>query len=80
VPVQFSTDAELQLHLKTADRSINEVVLRNLLIEILQQDPRPAYQQTDSERIYGMKISGFNVRWRYLTALDSVTIEVIDVD
>lgn len=37
-----------------------------LLIEqVLAQDPKPAYQKPDPQRIYGMQLCGFNLRWRY---------------
>jgi tRNA-Thr(GGU) m(6)t(6)A37 methyltransferase TsaA len=37
-----------------------------LLIEqVLSQDPKPAYQQPDPQRIYGMQLCGFNLRWSY---------------
>lgn len=40
--------------------------LKQMLIEILQQDPRPAYQKkTVSDKVYGMKFLNFNVRWKY---------------
>ncbi|MCX2831467.1 tRNA (N6-threonylcarbamoyladenosine(37)-N6)-methyltransferase TrmO [Microbulbifer thermotolerans] len=36
-----------------------------LIRQVLQQDPKPAYQTPDPERIYGMRLCGFNLRWRY---------------
>ncbi|MFC3114472.1 tRNA (N6-threonylcarbamoyladenosine(37)-N6)-methyltransferase TrmO [Cellvibrio fontiphilus] len=39
--------------------------LAQLLTQILQQDPRPQYQQPDPERIYGMKLLDLDIRWRY---------------
>ncbi len=46
---------------------------RKALIEVLSQDPRPSYQN-DPERIYGMKFSGFEIRFSVngdiLTVLD----------
>jgi tRNA (adenine37-N6)-methyltransferase len=32
---------------------------------VLQQDPRPQYQQPDPERVYGMKLLDLELRWRY---------------
>ena len=37
--------------------------LRDSLLEVLAQDPRPAYQQ-DPQRIYGMEYAGLEVRFR----------------
>ena len=32
---------------------------------MIAQDPRPAYQQgKKSDRIYGMNLTGYNVRWK----------------
>lgn len=37
----------------------------NFIAEILAQDPRPAYQQgKPSERVYGMSLAGYNIRWQ----------------
>lgn len=41
--------------------------LAGLITQVLQQDPRPQYQQPDPERIYGMKLLDLDVRWRYQT-------------
>lgn len=35
--------------------------------EVIAQDPRPAYQQgKSSERIYGMSLAGYNIRWQII--------------
>lgn len=39
--------------------------LAGLITQVLQQDPRPQYQQPDPERVYGMKLLDLDVRWRY---------------
>jgi len=52
------------------------VPLANLIREILQQDPKPAYQQPDIERIYGMRLLDLDLRWRYLDA-GSLLVESI---
>ncbi|WP_444944969.1 tRNA (N6-threonylcarbamoyladenosine(37)-N6)-methyltransferase TrmO [Microbulbifer sp. ZKSA006] len=39
--------------------------LPRLIEQVLSQDPRPAYQKTDPQRIYGMQLCDFNLRWRY---------------
>jgi len=50
--------------------------LKQLITEVLAQNPRPAYQKTDPVRIYGVKLANLNVRFRYLDAkhLEVVTI------
>jgi tRNA (adenine37-N6)-methyltransferase len=39
--------------------------LAGLITQVLQQDPRPQYQQPDPERTYGMKLLDLDVRWQY---------------
>lgn len=39
--------------------------LAGLITQILQQDPRPQYQQPEPERVYGMKLLDLDVRWLY---------------
>ncbi|MDD0823427.1 tRNA (N6-threonylcarbamoyladenosine(37)-N6)-methyltransferase TrmO [Mannheimia sp. AT1] len=44
------------------------------ITEIIQQDPRPAYQQGKaSERIYGMNLAGYNIRWQVKYAENTKT-------
>lgn len=38
-------------------------LLRNLILEVLAQDPRPGYAD-DPEREYGMALYDFNIKWR----------------
>lgn len=53
--------------------------LAGLIIQILQQDPRPQYQQPEPERIYGMKLLDLDVRWRYQWCDDLYRIQVTDI-
>lgn len=39
--------------------------LPSLIEQVLAQDPKPAYQKPGPERLYGMQLCGFNLRWRY---------------
>lgn len=41
--------------------------LAGLITQVLQQDPRPQYQQPEPDRVYGMKLLDLDVRWRYQT-------------
>jgi len=71
--VDFSADAEQGLEqLGTAEASR----VRELLEQSLGQDPRPAYQRGDAERVYGVKIAGCEVRWRHPT---DALVEVLAV-
>ena len=38
---------------------------KKLICEVLQQDPRPAYQEVDSKRIYSMYLYDFDIKWNY---------------
>ncbi|CAA6806720.1 MAG: COG1720: Uncharacterized conserved protein [uncultured Thiotrichaceae bacterium] len=59
--VEFSVLAEKQCILKSARWSVD---VRLLLIQILQQDPRPAYRQAqEDDHQYGMRLYDFDVRW-----------------
>ncbi|MDP5210064.1 tRNA (N6-threonylcarbamoyladenosine(37)-N6)-methyltransferase TrmO [Microbulbifer sp. 2205BS26-8] len=39
--------------------------LSRLIAQVLAQDPRPAYQQSEPGRLYGMKLCNFNLCWHY---------------
>ena len=41
--------------------------VKELIEQMLAQDPKPAYQKADPERIYGVKIWDLEVKWRYLS-------------
>jgi tRNA-Thr(GGU) m(6)t(6)A37 methyltransferase TsaA len=73
IKVEFSSDCEVfcsEYHQK------NQIALESLIRQILQQDPRPQYQQPEAARIYGMKLLDLNVQWRYLPDNGSQSIEV----
>jgi tRNA (adenine37-N6)-methyltransferase len=46
-------------------RQKTQIDLAELIRQILQQDPRPQYQQLEPERVYGMKLLELDVRWQY---------------
>lgn len=51
---------------------------RDVLIQILEQDPRPSYQD-DPDRIYGLSFGNWNVR--FTVAQDVLTVcEVVTID
>lgn len=40
--------------------------LNNLIVEVLQQDPRPAYKKgTVDNKVYGMKLYNLNILWQF---------------
>lgn len=71
--VTFSDAAKLNIGINTA--------LELLIINVLSQDPRPAYKKGKSgDRVYGMLLDRYDLRWHYLFKIDgSEYIEVIDV-
>lgn len=50
--------------------------LKQLIMEVLAQNPRPAYQKIDTERIYGVKLADLNVQFCYLP---DASLEVIAI-
>ncbi|MGB5464618.1 MAG: TrmO family methyltransferase, partial [Sedimenticolaceae bacterium] len=59
-PVVFGAQAEADL----ARVAVAEE-LRALIGEVLALDPRPAYRQGEEpERVYGVRLGGYDVRWR----------------
>ncbi|MFZ7239613.1 tRNA (N6-threonylcarbamoyladenosine(37)-N6)-methyltransferase TrmO [Avibacterium avium] len=73
--VIFSEQAQAQLT-KCGTKYPN---FSRFITELLEQDPRPAYQQgKTSDRIYGMKLYEFNVRW-WVRDENSDYVEVLDI-
>ncbi|MFD2190918.1 tRNA (N6-threonylcarbamoyladenosine(37)-N6)-methyltransferase TrmO [Pistricoccus aurantiacus] len=58
-PVEFSADAEAQLA-KRRDRDS----LRELIEQVLAQDPRPAYRKGQESRRYGVRLRDLDVRFQ----------------
>src|SRR5690606_16976086 len=54
--------------------------LAGLIHQVLQQDPRPQYQQPQAERLYGMNLLDLNIRWRYELLDDSLSIHLEHID
>jgi tRNA-Thr(GGU) m(6)t(6)A37 methyltransferase TsaA len=55
--------------------------VKNLIVEVLQQDPRPAYQEVDSQRIYSMYLYDFDVKWSYrYDASDLLSIYIVAIE
>ncbi len=58
--VDFTADAEAILQGRD-----DAAPLRELIVQVLGQDPRPAYRQVDDgQRLYGMRLYDIDVRWR----------------
>lgn len=53
--------------------------LESLISDVLAYDPRPAYQQDDPNRVYGIKLYGLNIQW-VTTDNTSTVIKIAPVD
>ncbi|AOF53482.1 tRNA (N6-threonylcarbamoyladenosine(37)-N6)-methyltransferase TrmO [Rodentibacter caecimuris] len=54
--------------------------LMRFIREVIEQDPRPAYQQgKPSERIYGISLYEFNVKWKIKAGTVDV-VEILDIE
>lgn len=62
IPVEFS---DVTAAFCSDYRQKMQIDLASLIRQILQQDPRPQYQQPEPDRIYGMILLDLNVRWQY---------------
>lgn len=74
IAVEFSAETAAfcaEYRLKT------HIDLASLVRQILQQDPRPQYQQPEPERIYGMNLLDLNVQWRYPNAHSYILVSAI---
>lgn len=59
--VRFTPEADAQV----AARELAHPQLRELITQVLGADPRPAYHEDEqAERIYGMCLLDFDLRWR----------------
>jgi tRNA-Thr(GGU) m(6)t(6)A37 methyltransferase TsaA len=69
--VVFGAQAEADLA-----RVAGAQALRSLIGEVLALDPRPAYRQGEElERVYGMRLGGYDVRWRVLA--DRIEVQAV---
>ncbi|HEY7774073.1 MAG TPA: tRNA (N6-threonylcarbamoyladenosine(37)-N6)-methyltransferase TrmO [Marinagarivorans sp.] len=69
VPVGFSERALAQC--RTPEALACD--LQALVTQVLAQNPRPAYQKLNAERVYGMHLYRWNIRWRYLERNNQAT-------
>ncbi len=76
IQVSFSEKSEAQISFYSKAHSMD---IRELVEQVLQQDPRPAYHKTDVTRIYGMRLLDFDLKWRYRFEKNIDMIEVLDL-
>ncbi|MGO3700731.1 MULTISPECIES: tRNA (N6-threonylcarbamoyladenosine(37)-N6)-methyltransferase TrmO [Halomonas] len=76
LPVTFSHDA-----LDTLARRVDSASLYALIEQVLGQDPRPAYKQSEEPgRVYGVRLSDVDVKFRALHNDEATTLEVVAID
>jgi hypothetical protein len=72
--VIFSVAALLTL----AKHNQHYPTLKNLIEQVLSQDPRPAYKQKSADdKIYGMTLYDFNIKWQMT---DIATFNVLAIE
>jgi len=73
--VEFNPEAfiSVQNHTARLDQPVKE-----LIEQMLAQDPKPAYQKPDPERVYGVKIWDLEVKWCYPLNIEIVNTEAIN--
>lgn len=77
IEVIFASPAQAQLSAIEADYP----GLKKLLLEVLSQQPQPAYHSTtkESTRQYGISLYNLNIRWRYLQQEQTARIEITEI-
>ncbi|MBE0488832.1 MAG: tRNA (N6-threonylcarbamoyladenosine(37)-N6)-methyltransferase TrmO [Halomonas sp.] len=74
LPVAFSDAAQAAL----AERPDGDS-LRELITQVLAQDPRPAYRKGAEARLYGVRLRDVDVRFRALSAGEGTRMEVVAI-
>lgn len=73
--VEFSTEVQMTL----AKLEKNRPHLSRFIREVVQQDPRPAYQKGKYiDKVYGISLYEFNIRWRIKTD-DFTVAEIVEI-
>lgn len=62
IEVEFSPQALIEA--ETAAERLQQPVVE-LIQQVLQQDPKPAYQKPDPQREYGCRLWDFDLKWHY---------------
>ncbi|GGY83745.1 putative S-adenosylmethionine-dependent methyltransferase RcsF [Cellvibrio zantedeschiae] len=77
IPVEFSSEANA---ICSEHRQKTQINLETLIRQVLQQDPRPQYQQPEPERVYGMKLLDVDVQWQYPASESAPYIVVTSIN
>ncbi len=74
LPVAFSAATAATLAERPDGDSLGE-----LIIQVLAQDPRPAYRQGAEARIYGVRLRDVDVRFQAIATNEGMRIEVVEI-
>ncbi len=74
LPIEISPQADVVLSGRDDHDS-----LRQLIIQVLAQDPRPAYRKGAEVRVYGIRLRDVDVRFRVLEQAGQTLIRVVDI-
>lgn len=81
---QAPNEMSVQFNKSLNDFLIEKEDLKDLIEQVLAQDPRPAFHQFDESRRYGAKLNHHNVVWQYRLENKedehSVFIEVVSIE
>ncbi|WP_096086180.1 tRNA (N6-threonylcarbamoyladenosine(37)-N6)-methyltransferase TrmO [Agaribacterium haliotis] len=80
--VVFSRQAELALaEREKLYQEHQGIKLKRLIVQVLQQDPRPRYQHYDPSRIYAMHLLDFDLKWSYRQSAEAkLELVVVSLD
>ena len=80
-PKQYLVEFSVSAQAVCASALAIALQLQSLIVQVLAQDPRPAYQKNDSNKLYGMRLHDWNVRWRVmlLQGEQYMFVEIIEV-
>lgn len=76
MPVRFADDAARTC----AELAANGMDWRQLIVEVVQQDPRPAYHQAGAHRVYGCRLYDQNIRWTVQKDQGGIVAEVLAIN
>ena len=74
VMVRFTGEAEAALGERDDSDS-----LRELIRQVLAQDPRPAYRKGAEARLYGVRLRDVDVRFRAIAKAQATLMEVVEI-
>ncbi|ADN75184.1 protein of unknown function UPF0066 [Ferrimonas balearica DSM 9799] len=71
-PAQMTMTVQPQAEAQLAEAERQQPGFTELARQVLAQDPRPAYQQAEPERVYGVQLYDWDLRWQVKDEVNSV--------